>query len=223
MFASAGRALAMIFDPAFFWVLIKSLVLTVLLFAGLFVAMQYGLAALPTLGWHWVNVALNWVLSIGFFAIPVFIGAPVAAIFASLFLDDISAAAERKWYPGDAKAPGAPFLTALWVGLRFAFWVLVINLILLPFNFVLPVIAWIVTLLLNGWLLGREFWELAALRHLKLHEVDASRRRHAGVATLAGIVIAALALIPIVSFFVPMFGVAFMALVYKRYEHLGRV
>ena len=223
MFASAGRALSMIFDPAFFGVLIKGLILTILLFVGLFVGLQYGLAALPTLGWHWVNTVINWVISAGFFFLPIFIGAPVASIFASFFLDDISAAVERKYYPDDPKAPGAKFFAALWVGLRFALWVILVNILLLPFNIFLPVVAWAFTLLVNGWLLGREFYELAAMRHLPVHEVDASRKRHSGAVTMAGIVIAALALIPIVSFVAPMFGVAFMALVYKRYEHTHTV
>jgi CysZ protein len=219
MFASAAKALGMIFDPAFFGVLIKGLVLTILLFVGLFVGLQYGLAALPTLHWHWVNTVLNWLLSVGFFFLPIFIGAPVAAIFASFFLDEISAAVEKKHYPNDPKAPGTPFFTGLGIGLRFAVIVILVNLLLLPFNFFLPVIAWAVTLLVNGWLLGREFFELAAVRHLKVHEADALRRKHAAALTIAGTVIAAVALIPFVSFVAPLFGVAFMALNYKRYEH----
>ena len=226
MFASAARALGMIFDPAFFGVLIKGVVLTILLFVLLFVGLQYGLAALPTLQTWWLNdliIALKWVVSIGFFFLPIFIGAPVASIFASFFLDEISAAVEKKHYPSDPKAPGTPFLSGLGVGLRFAGWVILANLLLLPFNifpFTAP-FAWAVTLLVNGWLLGREFFELAAMRHLKVHDVDALRRRHAGAITMGGIAIAALALIPFVSFVAPLFGVALMALVYKRYEHAG--
>ena len=221
MFASAGRALGMIFDRSFFAVLIKGLILTIVLFALLFVALQYGLAALPTLEWRWVNRVLSWVLSFGFFFLPFIAGAPIAAIFASLFLDEISAATERKYYPTDPPAPGAPFLTALWIGLRFAFVVIVLNLLLLPFNIFLPVFAWVLTLGVNAWLLGREFFELAAIRHLKRREVDALRRQHSLAITMGGLWIALLALIPFVSFFAPLYGVAFMALVYKRYEHLG--
>ena len=226
MFASAGRATGMIFDPAFFGVLIKGLLLTILLFVLLFVGLQYGLAALPTYqSWWWNDliIALKWVVSIGFFFLPIFIGAPVAAIFASFFLDEISAAVEKKYYPNDPKAPGTPFFKGLLVGLRFAGWVILLNLILLPFNFFLPVVAWAVTLLVNGWLLGREFYELAAMRHLKVHDVDASRKRHGFTVTAAGIVIAALALIPFVSYVAPVFGVAYMALLYKQYEHKGAV
>ncbi len=54
----------------------------------------------------------------------------------------------------------------------------------------------IVALLANGWLLGREFFELAALRHLSRQESDALRRRHAGKIYGAGLLIAVLALVP---------------------------
>ena len=70
MFASAGKALGMIFDPAFFGVLIKGLILTVLLFVGLFVGMEYALDAIPKLNWEWVNwiiTGLKWIVSVGFF------------------------------------------------------------------------------------------------------------------------------------------------------------
>jgi CysZ protein len=228
MFASAGRALGMIFDPAFFGVLVKGLVLTILLFVGLFVGLRYALDALPALPWGWANSAidvLEWVVSfgVGFVVLPIFVGAPVAAIFASFFLDEISAAVERKHYPNDPKPKGTPFLVGLGIGLRFALWVILANILLLPFNIFLPVVAWAVTLLVNGWLLGREFFELAAVRHLKVHDVDVLRRRHGGAITFRGIAIAALALVPFVSFFAPMFGVAFMADTYKRYEHAGLV
>lgn len=226
MFASVGKAFGMIFDPAFRGVLIKGLFLTILLFVGVFVGLKYGLDAIPALPWGWANDivdALKWIVAgaVGFIALPIFVGAAVAAIFASFFLDEISAAVEKKHYPNDPKAHGTPFLTGLGIGLRFLAILIVVNLILLPFNIfpLTAVFAWVVTILVNGWLLGREYFELAAVRHLKVHDVDALRRQHSGALTAAGIVIALLAFIPIVSFFAPMFGVAYMALIFKRYQH----
>jgi CysZ protein len=226
MFASIGKALGMIFDPAFRGVLIKGLLLTILLFVLLFVGLQYALDALPTLKWEWANwivTGLKWVLSIGFFFLPILIGAPVAAIFASFFLDEISAAVEKKHYPGDPPAKGTPFFTGLWIGIRFLLILILVNLVLLPFNIfpVTAVFAWAITILVNGWLLGREYFELAAVRHMKVHDADLLRRRHSGALTAAGAVIAALAFIPIVSFVAPLFGVAYMALIFKRYQHMG--
>ncbi len=63
MFASARKALHAIFDPAFRGVVLKSLALTVLLFAGLFWGTQYGLAHMPALPWPWLNTVLDWIAS----------------------------------------------------------------------------------------------------------------------------------------------------------------
>ncbi len=59
MFASARKALALIFDPAFFGVVLKSLLWTLVLFAVLLVGTEYALHQLPTLGSHWVNTFLE--------------------------------------------------------------------------------------------------------------------------------------------------------------------
>ncbi|HEY5338289.1 MAG TPA: hypothetical protein VIJ85_08815, partial [Rhizomicrobium sp.] len=78
MFASAGKAFAMIFDRASAGVVLKSLILTLILFVLLFVGLQYGLAHLPTLQSHWVNVLVDFLASILLIVVFVFLGAPVA-------------------------------------------------------------------------------------------------------------------------------------------------
>src|ERR1700744_1076135 len=101
MFASARKALGMIFDPAFFRVVLISIVLTIVLFGALFAGAEYCVSQLPTLGAHWVNVALEIVTPVLGVLLIVALGAPVAALFASFFLDRIAGAVEQKYYPAD--------------------------------------------------------------------------------------------------------------------------
>ena len=222
MFASARKALQSVFDPAFRGVLLKSLALTGLLFAALFWAAQYGLAHMPALPWPWLNAALDWITSALVLVAMVFLGAPVAALFASLFLDEIAAGVEKTYYPADPPAAGVSFWTGLVAGLRLTFWVILFEIILMPLNILQPEFAWIDMLVLNGWLLGREFFELAALRHMSAGAVQTLRRRHRFGIWSAGFVLAALSLVPVVNFFVPLFGAAFMVHLFKRYSHDGR-
>ncbi|MBI3678575.1 MAG: EI24 domain-containing protein [Proteobacteria bacterium] len=221
MFASVGKALGIFSDRAFLGVVLKALALTALLFAVLFVGLRYGLAHLPTLEWHWVNVLLDWFAQFALLFLLFFLGAPVAAIFASLFLDEIAQAVERKDYPEDPPAPGTRFSTALYVGLRLALWIVLLNILLLPVN-LFPGIGTVVSLLVNGWLLGREFFELVAMRHMTLAEADAMRRRYGAGVLWAGVLIAILTLIPFVNLLAPLFGAAFMVHVFKRYAHEDR-
>ena len=222
MFASIRKALAMIFDRAFVGVVVRSLVLTLALFALLFAGLQYALAHLPTLEWHWVNVAVGWISSLLLIVVFVFLGAPVAALFASLFLDGIAESVEKRYYPADAPASGAPFWGSIVAGLRLSAWVIVVTLALLPADIALPGIGSAATLVADGWLLGREYFELAALRHVSQGAANSMRRRHTFAIFGAGLVIALLSAIPLVNFIAPLFGAAFMVHVFKRIQHEER-
>ena len=222
MFASARKALHSVFDPAFRGVVLKSLVLTVLLFAGLFWAAQYGLAHMPALHWAWLNTVLDWLASALLLVAMVFLGAPVAALFASLFLEEIAGEVEKNYYPADPPAAGASFWAGLTAGLRLAFWVILFEIVLMPLNILQPEFAWIDTLVLNGWLLGREFFELAALRHMSPSAARALRRGHTFGVWSGGLLLAALSAIPFVNFFAPLFGAAMMVHLYKLYSHQER-
>lgn len=222
MFASARKALAMIFDRAFIGVVLKSLALTLLLFVGLFAGLQYGLHHLPTLHAHWLNVVLDFLASLLLLVAFAFLGAPVAALFASLFLDEIAGAVEKKYYPADPPASGASFFTTLWAGLRLTGWIVGLDIVLLPVDFLAPGFGWIASLAVNGWLLGREFFELAALRHMSMAAATSLRGRHGSGVWAAGFLIAVLSAIPFVNFFVPLFGAAFMVHIFKRYVHEER-
>jgi CysZ protein len=222
MFASAGKALAMIFDRAFAGVVLMSFLLTFLLFAVLFIGLQYGLHALPALQWHLANVAVEWIVSILAIVVFVFFGAPVAALFATLFLDRIAARVEQTYYPADAPASGAPFWGSLLAGLRLSGWVIVVTAALLPADIALPGVGSAATLVADGWLLGREFFELAALRHMSRGAADSLRKRHSFAVFGAGILIALVAAIPVVNLIAPLFGAAFMVHVFKRIQHEDR-
>src|SRR5271170_3449543 len=102
MFKSAGRALGMIFEPALFGVVLKSFLLSFAIFAALFVAAEYGVQHLPALQWHWLNVMLALLAPVLVIVLAFFLGAPVAAIFASLYLNSVAKAVEGKYYKGDA-------------------------------------------------------------------------------------------------------------------------
>lgn len=218
MFASAGKALGLAFDSAFFWVMLKSFGLAILVFAGLYVAIDQSFALLESLGWKWLDWLLAVLAPVLTILLFVFLGAPTAAIFAGLFVDEIAEKVEAKHYPQDPKSPGVPFLTGLGAGLRLAAVIIGLNLLMLPLHFVLPGLGTLIAIVVNGYLLGREYFELVALRHHPLETVRAKRRRRAGRLFLAGLFIALLAAIPFVNFAAPLFGAAFMVHLYKSFE-----
>jgi CysZ protein len=65
-------------------------------------------------------------------------------------------------------------------------------------------------------LLGREYFELAAMRFRPAPEAKAMRRRHQTTIFIAGLFIAGFVSIPILNLATPLFGTALMVHMHKR-------
>ena len=63
---------------------------------------------------------------------------------------------------------------------------------------------------LNGYLLGREYFELAALRRMDAHAVRSLRRRFGWRMFASGVLITLLLSLPVVNWLMPMVAIAFM-------------
>lgn len=216
MFASLGRAFGFLVDPALTGTALKALFLTIALFALVLAGVEYLLYVLPTLGYPWVNRLLEILAPVLLIIGIVTLGAPVAALFASLYLDRMADAIEARSYPSDPRAPGMSFGTGLGASIRLAGLVILVDLLLLPVDAFFPGGGEIVTVLANGVLLGREYFELAALRHLQRGAADALRRRNSGRIFAAGLIISILTVVPLANFIAPLFGAALMVHLFKR-------
>ena len=112
-------------------------------------------------------------------------------------------------------------MEAIGIGLRFMVILIVLNVLILPLIFVPPV-YFVVGWALNGYLLGREYFELVACRRLNAAETRAMRRVHRLSALSAGLVIAVISVIPIVNLILPLFGTAFMLHTFQRLPSSGK-
>jgi CysZ protein len=219
MFASVRAALRSLVSPALGGVLVKSVLLTLLLFAAGLAGLEYAIGLLPQLGAPAVNTALEWLAPVLTILLLWLLGGPVAALFAGLFLDGLAAKIEARDYPGDPPARGLSLMTGLRTGVSLTLLVLGFDIAMLPLDVVFPGPAEIATLLGNAWLLGREYFELAALRHLSPAQTGALRLRYRGRITMAGLLIALASMVPLVNLVAPLFGAALMVHLFKRIQH----
>jgi CysZ protein len=222
MFASLAKAIANFFDGTLKGVILRSIGLTLLLFVLLFAGIEIGLHHLPTLGAPWVNRLIEILAPVLLLLATFLLGAPVAALFASLFLDGVARTVEARAYPNDPAAPGMRTSSALGAGARLAALALALNAALALVDVELiavPVLPELLTIVANGWLLGREYFELAALRHMSRATALALRRRHGGAVLAAGTVISLVSVFPVADLFAPLFGAAFMVHLLKRFMH----
>jgi CysZ protein len=154
----------------------------------------------------------------GLFVALIYLLPAISAIVAGYFLDDVAEVVERKDYPADVPGQALPFGKSLLYGLRFAGLSLLVNLGALLLFFI-PGINIGVFFIANAYLLGREYFELAAGRFWPAEDVARLRTEHRGTVLAAGAVVAALVLVPVVNLITPVFGAALMVHLHKRLTH----
>jgi CysZ protein len=218
MFASAAKAFRLVFDPAFRGLVARALLLTALLFVAALAGTEFLISRLPVLGSFVVNQALALLAPLLLVFLVAALGAPVAAFFGALFLDRLAGRIEARDYPGDPPARPETFAPTLKAGLRLAAMVLGADIVLLPLDFGLPGLGELASLVVNGWLLGWEFFELAALRHLTAAEAERMRKSHAGPVWLGGMLISLMSVVPGLDLLAPLFGTALMVHLFKRMQ-----
>ena len=126
------------------------------------------------------------------------------------FLDRVAATVEALDYPGRGPARRDALLDMTLATLRLMVLAVVLNLLALPVYLLLPGINFFVFLGLNGYLLGRAYFEGVALRRLDTAATRAVRHRFGGRVFLGGIVIAGLFALPLVNLVAPVIATAFM-------------
>mgnify|MGYP004006803435 CR=1 FL=1 len=138
-----------------------------------------------------------------------FTGFGAALIIISFMLEPVARAVERKHFPDLEPPRNQSVSEAVMIGLRYGAIAIVLNLILLPL-YIIPILNIFVFGALNGYLLGREYFELVALRRLDVPSMKAMWRRHRSRWCIAGVLITVMLSIPLVNWFMPVVAVAFM-------------
>src|SRR3954454_7824821 len=150
----------------------------------------------------------------GLFVALAYILPAVSALVAGYFADEAAEIIERTDFPGDVPGRALPLCQALLYGLRFAGLSLLVNLVALVLFFI-PGVNLVAFFAANAYLLGREYFELAAGRFRPMAEAAEMRRHYRGTVLAAGCVLSALMLVPIVNLVTPLFGIALMVHVHK--------
>ena len=230
MIDAAFKALAQIFAPPLRRVLLKAVGLALILIVFIGVLLYRLLAAWAETGANWAEQsagmaphavwsALAWLLSImaglGIITGALFLMPAVSAFVGSFFVDEVGEAVEREHYPGEPVGRALPFLLALVEGLKVALLALLVYLFSLPF-FLVAGLGVIMLFLANSYLLGREYFELAAMRFRSPEEAKAMRKANAVYLFIAGMIIAGFVSIPILNFATPVFAMAFMVHMHKK-------
>lgn len=168
-------------------------------------AFRYLLPLIPEgRGWlSWVWNAAELLGGAGILVLSVLL-APAVSMFVGGALFDVAAERiEKRVFPAAPRGRMVPLHEGLWNGLRIAAPALVLNLVSLPLLFV-PLVNVVWFLSLNGYLMGREYAAMAAIRHMSWAEAAALRRRAPIAVFLVGLACS------VVPFVAPLMGAGAM-------------
>lgn len=129
-------------------------------------------------------------------------------ILVGFFEDDVAETIDRADYP-QRPAAQAPFWPSLAGDLIFTIKAIALNVVCLPLFFV-PVLGLFVYYGLNGYLLGTQFFRMAAGRRIDRAAADQLQRQNFVTIFAAGVAISFFATIPLVNLAAPILGIATM-------------
>ncbi|MEF2550374.1 sulfate transporter family protein [Aurantimonas sp. A2-1-M11] len=226
IFTAARLALADIFSPPFRAALWKTLGLT----AVVLVALWFGIGALAEIvavpflsnlfpdDLSWIDeagTAAGWAAGLLLAVLLAFLIGPISAIIASLFLDDVAMVVERESYPAAPTGTAMALLPGIILSVKF-FGVVILGNLLALLLLLVPGVNIAAFFLVNGYLLGREYFEFAAMRYRTEDEAKAVRSRHGGTVFVAGLLIACFLAVPVVNLLTPLFAAALMVHLHQR-------
>jgi CysZ protein len=230
MIDAAIKAMSQMMSPPMRSILWRSIGLALVLIVVLAIGLQRLLSWLATSGEVWAEAALGphfqtplnilaWIVSIaaglGIVFGAVFLMPAITSLVASFFVDEVADHVEREHYPTERPGTALPLAIAIPEGIKTALLTILVYLVALPF-LLFAGAGFIIFFIATAWLLGREYFELAAMRFRPPHEAKAMRKDNAAAVFTAGLFIAAFVSIPVVNLATPVFAMAFMVHMHKR-------
>ncbi len=204
------RALGNLAAPTLRRVVWLSLGLAAAILAALWLALAVMLDHAASFGWR----PLDWLVGLlgGLAAVVLswLLFPAVATMVMGFFLDRIAGAVELLDYPGRGPSRRGSASETTMTTLRLTGLTITLNILALPVYVLVPGVNFFVFLGLNGYLFGREYFEVVALRRLDPVTVRAMRARFAGRVFTGGVAVAGLFAVPIVNLVAPVIATAFM-------------
>lgn len=216
MLTALLRAVAALPTPPLRRVVLLSLALAMTSFVLLWIGAGVLLRHAAFFGW----APLDWLVDIfgglAVLALSWLLFPAVVTLVMGFFLDGVAAAVEARHYPGQPPPRHVPLGEIMATTLRLMGLIIVLNLLALPVYLLAPGINVFLFLALNGYLFGREYFEVVALRRLDPTAARMLRRRFGARVFIGGAVIAGMFALPLVNLVVPVIATAFMVHIFQE-------
>ena len=197
------------FDPTFRAVVLKTAAISAALYVLLIAALGWALDTLILFDIAWLDWTIKAVAGAGAIVVGIMLFPLVATIVVGLFLEEIADAVDTRHYPDKPEAPGQSIASSVISAAKLVLVALILNILVLPL-YLIPGINVFVFYGLNGYLLGREYFELVALRRMEPSAALRLRGQSRWRVLVGGILITILFSIPVINWLMPIIATAFM-------------
>src|SRR5690242_18383555 len=160
------RSVEELFTPPLRGVVVLSLALAVASFAALWVGVAVLLHNTALFGWWPADSLVDLLGALAVLVLSWLLFPAIVTMVMGFFLDRVAGAVEALDYPGRGPPRPVPISETVKTTARLMGLTIVLNLLALPVYVLLPGVNFFVFLGLNGYLLGREYFEVVALRRL---------------------------------------------------------
>lgn len=210
MIVALFRAIAALSLPELRRIVGLSLAVAAASFVALWVAVGFILAELPRFAWSPLDWAIDVLGALGVLVLSWLLFPAILTMVMGFFLDRVADVVEGSDYPGRGPPRRGSLRETAMMTLRLMGLTIIANLLALPVYLLAPGLNLFVFLGLNGYLFGREYFEVVALRRLDATAVGIMRTRFALRLFLGGVVIAGLFAVPLLNLVMPVIATAFM-------------
>ena len=222
------KSVAQFDDPKFRRVLWRGMGLTIALLIAACLLVNFGINQLLSSAWaanligdqSWLGALINIGGVLFTIALSIWLMVPVTSAIIALFLDEVAQAVEARHYPHLPKQTATKLQDQILVGIRFLGILLLANVGALILSMIVPLLAPFVFWATNGYLMGREYFQMAAMRRMPLAQAQELYQRHQGSIWTAGILMAIPMSIPLVGLFIPILGAATFTHQFERLRAL---
>jgi uncharacterized protein involved in cysteine biosynthesis len=215
MFTPILRAIGQLGDPRLLGVLLLSITLSAVVFAGLSAGcvwvVHHYLVDNPLFDGHdLLAEAASGLSGMAALVAAVWLFLPVAITIGGMFQEPVCRAVERRWYPGLAPAHGPGVLAQMLDGVVLGLRMVIYSLFGLLVGALIPGFGLAVGLLITGWGLGRGMFASVAFRRMGRAEALARYQDQRGLVLAQGMVLALLGCVPLLNLLLPILGPAAM-------------
>ncbi|MDA9940400.1 EI24 domain-containing protein, partial [bacterium] len=222
------KSVAQFDDPKFRRVLWRGLGLTIVLLIAACLLVNFGINQLLSSAWaanligdqSWLGALINIGGVLFTITLSIWLMVPVTSAIIALFLDEVAQAVEARHYPHLPKQTATKLQDQILVGIRFLGILLLANVGALILSMIVPLLAPFVFWATNGYLMGREYFQMAAMRRMPRAQAQELYQRHQGSIWTAGILMAIPMSIPLVGLFIPILGAATFTHQFERLRAL---